>query len=201
MSLDALHTNRKYDHVGKQLFEGNDTWTALWEIFRDTLQDPNLKHTYLMIDALDECDPNESKMDLPRLWDMIVQHSSTSRVRWILSSRNRHAIEQQLMQDESRAKLNPESNEEQVSSAVDAYIDHQVSELAPVRDGKALQDQLRDQMRQTASGTSLWVALVFQELQKVERRNVLQVVKQAPIDLIALYDQNDDADSTIQTRL
>ena len=65
------------------------------------------------------------------------------------------------MQDESRAKLNPESNEEQVSSAVDAYIGHQVSELASVRDGKALQDQLHDQMRQTAGGTSLWVALVF----------------------------------------
>ena len=82
------HVRRKYDHVGKQLFEGNDTWAVLWEIFRETLQDPNLKHTYLMIDTLDECDPNESKMDLPRLWDMIAQHSSTSRVRWILSSRN-----------------------------------------------------------------------------------------------------------------
>ena len=62
------HVRGKYYHVGKQLFEGKDTWVALSEILRDILQDSSLKNTYLMVDALGECDPNERKTDLPRLW-------------------------------------------------------------------------------------------------------------------------------------
>ena len=76
-----------------------------------------------------------------------------------------------------------------MSSAVDAYIDHRVSGLTSVYNDKALQDRLRDQMRQKANGTFLWVALVFQELEKVGRWQVLRVIEKAPAGLIALYDQ------------
>src|SRR5947207_10354958 len=46
---------RKYDHVGKTLFEDMNAWVALSEIFIDILRDPNLDRTCLIIDALDEC--------------------------------------------------------------------------------------------------------------------------------------------------
>src|SRR5205085_11743705 len=94
-----------------------------------------------------------------------------------------------LMQGESRTRLSLELNAEQVSCAVDAYIDHRVSELASVQDDFALQDQIRDLMRQKANGTFLWAALVFQELQKVESWHALQIIKEMPADLIALYDR------------
>ena len=178
------HVQKKYEYSGKKLFEDKNTWAALTKIFGDILHDPSLRSTCFIIDALDEC-----MTDLPQLLDLIMQHSSVPNVKWILSSRNRHDIEQKLVQDESRTRLSLELNAEHVSCAVDAYIDHRVSGLASVHDDKALQDQLRDQMRQKANGTFLWVALVSRELQTVESWNVLQVIEQTPTDLIALYDR------------
>ena len=178
------HVRKKYDHAGKQLFEDKNAWVALSEIFGEILHDPNMKGAYFIVDALDEC-----MVDLPQLLNLTAQHSSAPHVKWILSSRNRHDIERKLMQDESRTRLSLELNAEQVSRAVDAYINHMVSGLASVHDDKALQDQLRDQMRRKANGTFLWVALVFRELEKVGRWQVLRVIEKAPTDLIALYDQ------------
>ena len=178
------HVRKKYDHAGKQLFEDKNAWVALSKIFGEILHDPSMKGAYFIVDALDEC-----MVDLPQLLNLIAQHSSAPHVKWILSSRNRHDIERKLMQDESRTRLSLELNAEQVSRAVDAYINHMVSGLASVHDDKALQDQLRDEMRRKANGTFLWVALVFQELEKVGRWQVLRVIKKAPADLIALYDQ------------
>ena len=49
------HMRKKYNHAGKALFEDANAWVALSEIFTNILQDPSLKSTYLVIDALDEC--------------------------------------------------------------------------------------------------------------------------------------------------
>lgn len=54
--------------------------------------DPTLKVTYLAIDALDEC-----VTDLPQLFDLVAQTLSiSSRVKWVVSSRNWPHIEDQL---------------------------------------------------------------------------------------------------------
>ena len=60
------------------------------------LEDPNLQSTYLIIDALDECEK-----DLPILLDFIVQNSALPRAKWIVSSRNIPNIEQKLRLDRS----------------------------------------------------------------------------------------------------
>ncbi|AEO59881.1 hypothetical protein MYCTH_2308501 [Thermothelomyces thermophilus ATCC 42464] len=53
------------------------------------LEDPNLGHTFLVIDALDEC-----VTDLPLFLDYIVAKSPVfSCVKWIVSSRNWPDIE------------------------------------------------------------------------------------------------------------
>ena len=83
------HVRKRYDHAGKQLFEDKNAWVALSEIFREILHDPKMKGAYFIVDALDEC-----MVDLPLLLDLVVQHSSAPCVKWILSSRNRHDIEQ-----------------------------------------------------------------------------------------------------------
>lgn len=71
-----LHVRKKYDHAGKTLFEDANAWVALSEIFADILQDPSLKTTYLIVDALDEC-----VVDLPKLLDFIVRISISPYIR------------------------------------------------------------------------------------------------------------------------
>jgi hypothetical protein len=180
------HVRRKYDYAGKALFEDANAWVALSEIFTSMTQDKGLKTTYLVVDALDEC-----VVDLPKLLDLIVRTSTfSSRVKWLLSSRNENHIEEKLKSVSDGAKLSLElkQNAEQVARAVDAYIDHKLSCLGSLREAD-LRKQVRDELHQKANGTFLWVALVMQELEKPESWDPLAVVEEAPAGLQQLYDR------------
>jgi NACHT domain len=176
------HIRKKYDHAGKELLNDVNAWAALSEIFENILHDPSLKVTYLIIDALDECEK-----DLPKLLGSIVQHSAASpNIKWIVSSRNRIDIEQKLQLYNSRM-MDLKENAEQISGAVDAYIDYYVPKLAALQFDKSLQDQVRDIIRQKANGTFLWVSLVIKELKEVETWEILKVINEMPMDLKEVY--------------
>ena len=174
------HIRKKYDHAGNQLFKDVNAWVALSEVLNNMLEDPNLQSTYMIIDALDECEK-----DLPILLDFIVQNSVLPRAKWIVSSRNIPNIEQKLRLDRSQTRLSLEIREtaEQVSLAVDAYIKHCVSELPNLQDDEDLQAQVRDAMRRKANGTFLWVSLVVEELKNAESWEVEEIVDQMPSGL------------------
>lgn len=178
------HIQKKYDHAGKALFEDTNAWTAICEMFMNILQDPNLNNTYLVIDALDEC-----VADLPKLLKLVVQTSSISRVKWIVSSRNWPNIEERLSLHDSQmiVGLELKQNTSQVSQAVDAYIDHGVSNLAAIQYNKLLQNQVRDKIQQKANGTFLWASLVIKELEDAESWEMLQVIEEVPVDLKDVY--------------
>ena len=177
------HVQKKYDHAGKTLFEDPNVWVALSDIFKNLLQDTDMDTIYLIVDALDEC-----VTDLPKLLDFIVSTASSTRVKWLLSSRNEHHIEQKLRSthEQTRLSLELKDNAEQVSRAVHVYIDDKLSRLWSLQDD-SLRDQVRHILRQKANGTFLWVALVIQELEKPESWDPLQVVEEVPADLQQLY--------------
>jgi hypothetical protein len=179
------HIRKKHDHAGKALFEDTNAWVALSEIFTSIMQDRGLKTTYLVVDALDKCVVN-----LPKLLDLIVCTSTLSpRVKWLVSSRNDHYIEEKFksVTDEAKLSLELKQNAEQVARAVDAYIDYKLSCLESLREAD-LQKQVRDELHRKANGTFLWVALVMQELEKPESWDPLAVVEEAPAGLKQLYD-------------
>ncbi|KAL5374687.1 hypothetical protein DPSP01_011778 [Paraphaeosphaeria sporulosa] len=179
------HIQKKYDHAGKALFEDANAWVALSEIFTNILQDPSLSSTYLIVDALDEC-----VTDPPKLLDFIVLMSSvSSRVKWIVSSRNEAHIEQRLQLDDSGIRLSLElkENAAQVSRAVDAYIDYCLAELLEIKHDQLLQDSVREKMQQKANGTFLWVSLVVKELKEAMAWEALQILEEVPTELKDVY--------------
>lgn len=192
------HVQKKHDHAGKALFEDANAWTALCEIFTNILRDPNLNNTYLIIDALDECET-----DLPKLLDFIVQQSPIStRVKWIVSSRNWPDIEERLEMAGHKVRLCLELNPECVSMAVGSFIQYKVSQLAK---GKKFDDKTRDAVLDYlslhADGTFLWIALVCQNLEKIPRRKAVAKLSTFPPGLDSLYERmiaqiysSDDAD-------
>lgn len=179
------HIRKKYDHAGKILFEDTNAWVALSEIFTNILQDPSLNSTYLIIDALDEC-----VTDLPKLLDFIVQKSSVSRVKWIVSSRNWPDIEERLERAGHKVRLCLELNAESISTAVSIYIQHKTLQLAKL---KKYDDRTRVAVQQhlasNANDTFLWVALVYQNLEKIPRWKTLAKLNAFPPGLDALYQQ------------
>ena len=156
------HVRSEYDRAGESLFQDANTWDALTKIFTNIALDPDLRMTSLVIDALDEC-----VTDLPQLLDLIAQKSSTSsRVKWIVSSRNWPEIEQQLEPASQKDKLSLELNAEAVVAAVEAYIRYKVDQLARQKQyGARLREAVQDYLSSHANDTFLWVSLVCQALQ------------------------------------
>jgi hypothetical protein len=178
------HIQKKYDRAGKGLFEDENTWVALVEIFTDILQDQSMTSTYLIIDALDEC-----VTDLPKLLNFIVQKSSTSpQVKWIVSSRNWLDIQEQL--EEAGQNLSLELNAESVSAAVRCFIRHKVLHLVQQKkyDDKT-RDTVFDHLSSNANDTFLWVAIVCQILKQIPRRKTLAQLSAFPPGLDPLYER------------
>ncbi|KAK3955856.1 hypothetical protein QBC32DRAFT_321280, partial [Pseudoneurospora amorphoporcata] len=145
----------------------------------------NLRTTYLIIDALDEC------VDWSKLLDLIPQQSSSgSRVKWIVSSRNWPQIEERLEKAADKVKVSLELNAESVAAAVNAFILHKVDDLAGLkkydpRTKKIVQDYLCS----NAQDTFLWVALVCQVLAgpEVKKWRTEEMLREFPSGLDALY--------------
>jgi hypothetical protein len=180
------HVRKRHDHAGRDLFEDANAWVALTEMWTDVLQDPSLNTTHLVIDALDECVSN-----LPKLLSFITEQSSTSpRVKWIVSSRNRPDIETQLERAERKIRLSLELNAESVAAAVNIFIRQKVDQLAQ---DKQYKEELRHAVLQhltlNANDTFLWVALVCQDLRVTANRHVLKKLALFPAGLDALYER------------
>ena len=178
------HVRQKHDDAGKALFEDANAWVALTEIFVDVLRDSGLSTTYLIIDALDEC-----VTDLSKLLDFIARHSSlSSRVKWIVSSRNWPDIEAQLEQAGHKVRLSLELNAKSVAAAVDVFIQQKVDQLSQEKQYKPeVRSAVLQHLTSNANGTFLWVALVCQDLKTAPKWNVLKKLALFPPGLDSLY--------------
>jgi len=161
-------------------------WIVLSKTLNKMLEDPNLKVTYLVIDALDEC-----VIDQHKLLSLIVEISSMSaRVKCIVSSRNWVHIEEQLANVAQQSRLSLELNAESVTAAVETFIRHKVVCLSQLkRYDSTTENFIQEYLSSNANGTFLWVALVCQALAdpKVRKRHTLTKLRAFPPGLDDLY--------------
>jgi hypothetical protein len=149
--------------------------------FRKILDDPGLGETYLLVDALDEC-----VEDLPLLLALIS--STSSRAKWIATSRNRCEIEELFGEASSKLALSLELHEGSVSRAVDSYINYRTRHLAKIKKLKnSTLQQIYDHLSQHSQGTFLWVALVCQRLERCRAWEILNQLLQYPQGLNQFY--------------
>lgn len=179
------HVREEYDRKGEKLFMDGNAWVAMKEIFTKILNDTKLGETYLIIDALDECTTG-----LDALLGFIAQNSSaSSRVKWIISSRNWPNIEELLQQAGHKVKLSLELNAKSVSAAVSTFIKHKVDNLANLKEYKEPQEAVLKYLKSNANDTFLWVALVCEELEPISVWDVQEKLNDFPPGLDALYKQ------------
>lgn len=179
---------RLLSHLTGDTYPSDDAmaWVVLSDVLRTILQDPSLKVTYMVIDALDECITGLEQ--LLYLIDETV--STTYRLKWILSSRNLPNIERRLKAMGKHSALSLELKAESVAAAVDVYIHHKVHHLSHI---KQYDDETKTAVQQrlstNANGTFLWVALVCQSLESINVLpwNTKKVLERFPAELGALY--------------
>ena len=184
--LLASHLRARYDHAGTNLFQDANSFYVLSGILKSMIQDERLQKVYLIVDALDECIAERDQ-----LLRFIARCAAISpRVKWIVSSRNVTDIENLLEINGSEVKLSLEvtQNAEQVARAVEAFIDHKLSNIRSLRDEHNMMRRVRDAMREKANGTFLWVALVARELEKAQSWRALGLVEKMPATLDLFYD-------------
>jgi hypothetical protein len=181
-----LYLRDKYEHAGRKLFDDQTALYSLCEIFKEMLNDPGLTSVYLAVDALDECDEG-----LPQFLDLITQTIADNphHVKWVISSRNRHDIEQRLTLDRSHTRVSLELYANHISQAINVYIDYKISQLIVLRQNKVLRENVREKLRQKSDCTFLWVALVVEELQDIIGADILEVLEEVPSGLTPFYDR------------
>lgn len=176
------HVQKKYKHVGDALFKDVNAWSALSDIFLNMLKDIS-QQTYIVIDALDEC-----VTDLAKLLDFITTKSAVfSHVKWIVSSRNWPDIQERLATTQ-QISLYSKHNEDSISTAVSAYIKHQVEWLAQKKGySETTKAAVQQHLSSNSNNTFLWVALVCQNLEKMSLKNAIQQLDEFPPGLDSLY--------------
>ncbi|KAL7793983.1 WD40-repeat-containing domain protein [Trichoderma afarasin] len=181
----ARRIREMYGSIDRAPFEDSISWDDLLVLFKNILRDLGGTTTYLIIDALNECN------DLERLIGFIIGGiHAFSHVKWLVSSRETYILDRFLNSDDFRIELSIELNNSAfVSDAVGTYIDKKVSELKSLQDNDALQGQIRHTLRQKTDGTFLWVSLVIQQLQTVGSEDTEAVISAVPTDLQGIYAQ------------
>ncbi|KAH0491208.1 hypothetical protein TgHK011_002648 [Trichoderma gracile] len=184
------YLQEEYKNVGSRaLFDGVNAWVTLSGVFRSMLKDPALESACLVLDALDECDSGRKY-----LLDLIVESTSIApSVKWVLSSRNSPDIEAQLVKCQTAVVIDLESNDRHVADSVDAYIRAKIQQLNLLQDDEDLRTRLHRVIIEKSTGTFLWAALVFKELEELrtyeDDAEILELLQEIPSGLIALYDR------------
>lgn len=175
------YLRESYDE-GKDRFQGRNAWIVLLKILNKILEDPKLRNTYLIIDALDECET-----DLDLLLNLIADKSSAyPHVKWIVSSRNWPSIGERL--DKVEASMSLELNKDTISAAVVTYIQHKVAQLAANKGyDPTMRDAIERHLLSNANDTFLWVALVCEEIAKVPKFEAEEMLNAFPPGLDTLY--------------
>lgn len=165
------------------------SWKTLWHILLEMIDQCDCSKTYLVVDALDECQDGDVDEFLKALV-MNGLHSSDRRgVKWLLTSRPLDSAERTLpAHDPLQLTLELESSH--ISKAVKTYITDKVNELSHKKEyQKRLKDEVELQLRQRSEETFLWVSLVCKRLEDVSREDALAVIQKTPHGLRPLYGQ------------
>ncbi|PYI26896.1 WD40 repeat-like protein [Aspergillus indologenus CBS 114.80] len=174
-------------HIPQKFLDNENGWFELYNVLESLLESEALRPTYLIIDALDEC-----TRDQTRLLKFLKKYTSSTdnpRVKWLVTSRKSASIEKQLHGPKT-IKLCLDLNEAILSTAVEAYVSYKVNELARENAYHLdLQTAVQAYLLLNARGTFLWVALVCHGLADVDPLDVQDQLHDFPAGLDELYER------------
>ena len=193
----TIYLQNEYEKQRDQLFSSPNSLQTLWRIFRNIIENSNLRKVSIVVDALDECDLDSMDMFLVLLEPYITAHEdnvgqdlledASCQTKWLLTSRNDLRIKQPLT---GSLDISLEENSLHVDQAVLNFVDVKVRQLTRIKHyEETLRATVEASLRQKAEGTFLWVALACRELSKpsVLSVNTEETLSQLPSGITPLY--------------
>ena len=180
------HLRKKYDEAGDKVFDGLNTFHSLWDTLLEVLQDSAVPKFYVMVDALDECDPESLETFLRLL--IQVAPSLVNKVKWVVTSRNERGTIENFRSARQSHDMSLELHSSHVAHAVKSFINFKVHDLATRKNYTSeLELYIRKYLHEHADGTFLWVSLVCKELEKVKLWKAREACIKYPAGLDPLY--------------
>lgn len=181
------HIEPDFDRQANGLFSGNifEDMAALWRMLINMLQDERAGETFVVIDALDECEQSTRKDLLTRLKKLFRGQPALKAKFFVTHRPGIRDIESPLRGIGTH--LNMEDSGE-VEADLSSYIEEKVDELAWEEDySKSLKEDVKNAFRNQADGTFLWVSLMLCELKEVDQDDVRAKLKDLPKGLDETY--------------
>ena len=176
----------EFERAGSRLFEGPNVFFDLQRILLAMLKIPNHGTVYLVVDALDECDSGLSEL----LKLITNRFALPSRVKWLITSRNREEIERQLRPKNPCLKVSLELHSSRVACAVDNFVNIKVHKLAQEEEySTELEEKISRHLKDKAKGTFLWVALACKMLGGVLACDIESTLEECPPGLDFIYER------------
>ncbi|RDW64629.1 hypothetical protein BP6252_10280 [Coleophoma cylindrospora] len=179
----AKFFNEKYG-ANKNQLNGPITVYALFDALSYMME--QAPGTILLIDALDECNAGPERDSLLKL--IAKDAKSSSKAKWLLSSRNYPELSQHLKSEGQMLSL--ELNEDHISQAVNIFIGKKTRELATAKGyNPRLAADVERELKSRAGATFLWVGLACKRLQdcRITSWNTLSTLQNLPPGLEGLY--------------
>lgn len=185
------HLLRYQKTVCKTFDDNQKALEVLWGVLMAMLNDSDLPTTYLIVDALDECDPAEVSVLLEKIHH--VGFTQPSRIKWFFTSRPLGKNGQWLHAGCSeQRKINLADHKSSVSRAVNNFIHARVEQMARLNaygSETALCQQIEFTLQEKSQQTFLWVAIVCNALRDVEASSALSTLEDSPAGLDDLFSE------------
>ncbi|GFF33211.1 vegetative incompatibility protein HET-E-1, partial [Aspergillus udagawae] len=175
----------KYTERKAKLFTSFD---ALWSILMDMGQDPSMSGTYCIVDALDECEPDDQWIILHEIdrsfSNSKPQHSSSNAMHFLITSRPYPEIRRYLSSFSHRDL----SAYPAVTADLKTMVQERVARLSRQNNyPRPLMTEISRILEQRAEGTFLWVGIACDELKRVQARKAVKTLQHLPKGLYFLY--------------
>lgn len=114
--------------------------TAIWDIFKAAVEDPEAASVIIVLDALDECRASEVEFLMTVVQNQLrTEHAGDHTLKYIFTSRPYHQIVSSfgnLLEDFPNIHIPGEEESEAISQEIDLVITHRVEQLPiPHNDG------------------------------------------------------------------
>ena len=181
------HIMPEFQNRGENLFS---SFPSLWNIFRDMLQDPDLKTVYCVLDGLDECDGESLEWLLRKLKSLFLTDLGPNIVcnlKMIIVSRDLPDFLPEVLSGFPRITLDLDADSE-INHDIHRFIEDKINEISKL---KRYPDQLcahvKDVFRKRAQGTFLWIGIAAQKLRNYIATEVEEALKSLPSGLEPLF--------------
>lgn len=171
------HAMRNHMAHGSKMLESLD---LLWNIFISATTDPLSDGTYVVLDALGECEKHSRDDLLRRLGNYFlpeVKQPPMPYLKVIITSRPYREI-QLVLSKHRTIRLKTEDEGSKISADIRSFIWHTVEEMAEIcHYDSELKEKVRAKLETGADGMFLWVSLVVQELYDTPASSVLETLE------------------------